>query len=94
MSYQVKLTIHASSVAKRLSPEIKKAAKEALKQLAENPELGKELQAELAGFRSYRFTRYRIVYKVAPEKKVIVVWAVGHRRDIYENFSEHFVGKR
>jgi mRNA-degrading endonuclease RelE of RelBE toxin-antitoxin system len=32
--------------------------------------------------------RYRIVYKVAPEKKVIVVWAIGHRRDIYENFSE------
>jgi mRNA interferase RelE/StbE len=94
MSYQVKFTVQASNVTKRLPPEIKKAAKEALKQLAGNPELGKELQAELAGFRSYRFNRYRIVFKVAPEKKVIVVWAVGHRRDIYENFSEQFVGKK
>jgi mRNA interferase RelE/StbE len=94
MSYQVKLTVHPSNVAKRLPSEIRKAAKEALRQLAGNPELGKELQAELAGFRSYRFARYRIVYRVAPEKKVIVVWAVGHRRDIYENFSEQLVGKR
>lgn len=94
MSYQIKLTVQVSDVAKRLPPEIKKAAKEALKQLAENPEPGKELQAELAGFRSYRFTRYRIVYRVAPEKKVIVVWAVGHRRDIYENFSEKLIGEK
>jgi len=94
MSYQVKLTVHASEVTKRLAPEIKIAAKEALRQLAGNPDLGKELQAEMTRFRSYRFLRYRIVYKVVPEKKVVVVWAVGYRRDIYENFSEQFVGKR
>lgn len=94
MTYQVKLTIHASEVGKRLPPDIKKAAKEALRQLEANPDLGKELQAELAGFRSYRFMRYRIVYKVVPEKKLVVVWAVGHRRDIYENFSDQILGKR
>jgi mRNA-degrading endonuclease RelE of RelBE toxin-antitoxin system len=66
MSYQVKLTVHASEVAKKLPPEIKKAAKKALQQLEENPDLGKELQAVLTGFRSYRFMRYRIVYKVVP----------------------------
>lgn len=92
MTYQVKLTIHASEVAKSLPP--KKAAKEALRQLEANPDLGKELQGELAGFRSYRFMRYRIVYKVVPEKKLVVVWAVGHRRDIYENFSDQILGKR
>lgn len=94
MSYRVKLTVHVSKAAIKLPPETKKAAREALRLLAENPELGKELQAELAGFRSYRFLRYRIVYKVAPEKKVIVVWALGHRKDIYENFSEQLVGKK
>lgn len=94
MTYQVKLTIHASEVAKRLPPDLKKAAKEALRQLEANPDLGKELQVELAGFRSYRFMRYRIFYKVVPEKKLVVVWAVGHRRDIYENFSDQILGKR
>lgn len=94
MSFQVKFTVHPSEVAKELPPEIKKAAKKALRQLEENSDLGKELQAELTGFRSYRFMRYRIVYRVVPAKKIVVVWAVGHRRDIYENFSDQFVGKR
>ena len=91
MSYHVKLTACSSDVAKKLPPEIKKFAKEALRQIAKNPDIGKELQAELIGFRSYRFMRYRIVYKVIPEKKRIVVWAIGRRRDIYENFSEQII---
>ena len=91
MTYQVKLTVCAGNVAKKLPPEIKKAAREALDTIAENPDKGKELQADLAGFRSYRFMRYRIVYKVVPEQKLVVVWAIGHRRDIYENLSELIV---
>jgi len=89
MSYQVKLTVSASSVAKKLNPEIKKVAKKALKELAKDPFLGKELQTELSGFWSYRFLRYRIIYKADIQKKIIIVWAVGHRRDVYETLSEH-----
>lgn len=63
MTYQVKLTIFANDAARRLNPEIKKAAKAALKELAENPFFGKELQAEMSSFRSYRFMRYRIILK-------------------------------
>ena len=88
MTYHVKLTNSASNAAKKLNPEIKKAAKAALKELAENPFFGKELQAELSSFRSYRFMRYRIIYKVDTENKYLIVWAIGHRRDIYENFSD------
>ena len=94
MSYQVKLTTYASANAKKMPLEITKDAKDAIRRIAENPDLGKELQAELTGFRSYRFMRYRIVYKVTPEKKIIVVWAVGHRRDIYENFSEQIISNK
>jgi mRNA interferase RelE/StbE len=89
MPYQVKITTFANDSAKRLNPEIKKAAKAALKELAENPYLGKELQTELSGFWSYRFLRYRIVYKVDRQEKTIIVWAIGHRRDIYETMNEH-----
>lgn len=92
MTYQVKITVFANNAAKKLSPEIKKAAKTALKELAENPYLGKELQAELSGFWSFRFLRYRIVYKVDTHKKIIIVWAIGRRRDIYETMSEHILG--
>jgi len=92
MTHQVKLTTFANNAARKFTPEIKKAAKAALKELAENPFLGKELQAELSGFWSYRFLRYRIVFKTDTEKKIIIVWAIGHRRDIYETMSEHIIG--
>jgi mRNA interferase RelE/StbE len=89
MSFQGKLTVSASNVAKKLNPEIKKVAKKALKELAKDPFLGKELQTELSGFWSYRFLRYRIIYKADIQKKIIIVWAIGHRRDVYETLSEH-----
>ncbi len=89
MTYQVKITGSANNSAKKLSPEVKKAAKAALRELAENPFLGKELQVELSGFWTYRFLRYRIVFKTDIQKKIIIVWAIGHRRDIYETMSEH-----
>jgi len=91
MRYQVKLADSVNEIGKRFSPEIKHAAKLALQTLAENPNLGKELQAELSGFRSYRFMRYRIIYKINTDRKRIVVWAIGHRRDIYETFGEHLL---
>ena len=63
MTYQVKITPFANRVAKKFSPEIKKAAKAALKELAKNPYPGKELQAELSGFRSYKFLALLILYR-------------------------------
>jgi len=91
MTYQIKITAFANNSAKKLNPEAKKAAKAALKDLAENPFLGKELQAELSGFLTYRFLRYRIVFKADIQTKIIIVWAIGHRRDIYETMSEHIL---
>jgi len=91
MKYQVKITAYANSQAKKLNPEVKKAARDALRELAENPYLGKELQRELSGFWSYRFLRYRIVYQADPEEKTIIIWAIGHRRDIYETFGNHLL---
>ena len=87
MLYHVKITSFVNKVGKKFSPEIKNASKIALKELAQNPNLGKELQEELSGFRSYRFMRYRIVYKIDTQEKHIIVWAIGHRRDIYENLG-------
>nr|WP_320011969.1 type II toxin-antitoxin system RelE/ParE family toxin [uncultured Desulfobulbus sp.] len=88
MLYQVKLTSTANEIGKKFSSEIKSAARAALKELAQNPTLGKELQADLTGFRSYRFMRYRIIYKINTSEKIVIVWAIAHRRDLYENFSE------
>ena len=89
MPFQVKVTSHANEAGKKLSPETRKAAKAALQELALNPYLGKELQADLSGFWSLRFLRYRIIYGTDVLQKIIVVWAIGQRRDIYEAFNEY-----
>ena len=91
MVYRIKITSFANKTAKKFAPEVKKAAKAALQELAQNPDLGKELQAELTGFRSYKFMRYRVIFKTDTRKKIIVVWAIGHRRNIYDAFGEHLL---
>lgn len=60
-------------------------------ELVQNPNLGKELRAELSGFRSDRFMRYLIIFKADTKNKIIVVWAIGHLSDIYENLGEHLL---
>lgn len=91
MHYRVKITRSVNEIGKKLTPKIKKDAKEAL---AKNPYIGKELQRELSGFRSYLFLRYRIVYKINTDDKVVVVWAISHRSDIYENLAEYLIKKQ
>jgi mRNA interferase RelE/StbE len=89
MPCQVKATSFANEAGKKLNPDIRRAAKAALKELTLDPYQGKELQAELSGFWSFRFLRYRLIYKVDIRQKIIVVWAIGHLRDIHETLGEH-----
>ena len=91
--YRVQLTASAARAIQKLHPEIRKAAREALRELAQQPFAGKELQAELRGFRSYRFLRYRIIFRLDQEQRVLVVWAIGHRRNIYETVGHYLLGE-
>jgi len=50
--------------------------------LQNNPDLGKQLVGPLKGLRSLRSGRYRIIYKKEINDLIIVV-AVGHRKNIY-----------
>ncbi len=84
MPYQIKLTSTAAGLIRNFHPELKKLTKNSLKEIAKNPYLGKELQEELDGYLSYRFKRYRIVYTVHEEAKIITVHLVWHRKNIYE----------
>ena len=55
-----------------------------LRLLEQDPLVGKPLERELSGYRSYPIPPYRIVYRIEPSGLVIrLVW-IGHRRDIYE----------
>lgn len=56
--------------------------------LAVDPARGKPLSHELAGLRSHRTSDYRIVYRAKSGELLVLVVAVGHRREIYKRLGE------
>lgn len=84
MNYRIQLTDGARETVSHLSPELKKAVKEGFRFLSSEPRGRSPLVRELLGKWKLRIGRYRIVYKIRPEYKSVIVLAVGHRRDIYE----------
>lgn len=44
---------------------------------------GKGLKADLAGLRRYRVNDYRILCQIKDQELLVLVVAVGHRKDIY-----------
>lgn len=65
-----------------LHPDLKRKVRAALADILADPTVGKALRDELAGLRSCRVGRFRIVYRVA--RTAIDVVAVGPRASIYE----------
>jgi mRNA-degrading endonuclease RelE of RelBE toxin-antitoxin system len=94
MLYTVKFTRTVAGKVNTLHPDIKKQIRSAIKEISKEPYSGKELQEELFGFLSYRFKRYRVIYQVNDIDKVIIVYMFGHRRDIYELFSELVISQK
>ncbi len=83
---EVKFTPEAAALLSKFPPETKKHVKAAIKELRQAPAAGGNLQEELFGFQSYKSKRYRIIYKRNEETKVIEIYYVGHRRDVYDQF--------
>lgn len=73
---------------KKLHPRLKPLIKSKIEQIQADPYIGKALEKELSGYLSFRTKRYRIIYKILEDKRVIQIHYVGHRKDIYELFGE------
>jgi mRNA interferase RelE/StbE len=81
--YKLLVADHAASVLRNLHPDIKKKLKTACQVIAADPYAGKALTEELDGLRSYRVSRFRIIYRVMQERRIEII-AVGPRERIYE----------
>ncbi len=55
-----------------------------LKDLANNPELGKPLTGKLAKLWSLRIGDYRVLYQIRRDELLIFVLKIGHRKNIYD----------
>ncbi len=82
-SYLLRVPDDVAVLLRGLHPSLKQKIKGALRALQQDPRSGKPLREELEGLRSYRVSRFRIVYRVA-DKTSIEIIAVGPRKNIYE----------
>ena len=82
---QLKLRVPVEIVAfiRGCHPKLKRKIRAGLQHIVTEPESGKSLKDELEGLKSYRISRFRIIYRMS-SKKIIDVVAIGPRKTIYE----------
>lgn len=64
-------------------PQLERKIRAGLRHIVTEPECGKFLKDELEGLKSYRISRFRIIYRIS-SKQIIDIVAVGPRKIIYE----------
>jgi mRNA interferase RelE/StbE len=87
-AWRIEIPPHVAEAIRHLPPDLKGAVKAALRGLAADPELGEPLHGDLAGLRKFRVRRYRVVYSTDRRARVVRIFAVGHRRGIYDQAVE------
>jgi mRNA interferase RelE/StbE len=83
--YTIWILEEASHDLARLDKPVGRRIVERINWLSENlnhirPE---RLREDLIGLYKFRIGDYRVIYEIIPEEKIIVIHAVGHRREIY-----------
>lgn len=86
--HRILYTREAKKTIDRLDSSVKKLIRNAVESLAREPEKGKPLSHGLAGLRSLRTSDYRVVYRVRSGELIVLIIAVGHRREVYKRLSE------
>ncbi len=81
--YRLRVSGNLAELVRGLHPELKRKVRAGLDLIRTDPAPGKALHDELAGLRSLRVGRFRIIYRVAA-RRVIELVAIGPRRTIYE----------
>jgi len=90
--WSVFFTREAKRNIEKLDPSVKRVIKKAIESLAVNPAKGKSLAYDLAGLHSLRTSDYRIIYRTRANQLIILIIAVGHRKEIYKKLKELLSG--
>jgi mRNA interferase RelE/StbE len=77
----VRLSRRAEKALEAVEAHYKDHFKEAIRELPDNPLLGKKLKGEFEGLRSYRVARFRIVYRFTKDQSEVVF--IDDRKDVY-----------
>lgn len=86
--YRPDIPPHIAEIIRHLAPELKRGIKQALRSLSANPLAGTPLIGELAGLWRIKVRRFRIVYELNRKSRVIRIFAIAHRREVYEQVAD------
>ncbi|MCW8400483.1 type II toxin-antitoxin system RelE/ParE family toxin [Legionella sp. PATHC038] len=87
--YQIE---YVEDVVKYDIPELPTTAKKIIKKAIEERLMidpigfGKPLRYSLKGHRRLRVSDYRVVYRIEAETNTVVIIAIKHRKEVYDNF--------
>jgi mRNA interferase RelE/StbE len=92
--FELRYTADAAADIKALDGSVRNQLRKVLeKKLAADPEsYGLPLRGSLAGYWKHQFARHRVIYRIYPEQRVVVVCSVGVRKqgdaeDIYRQLE-------
>ena len=83
MRYAIRVPDELAQLIAGLHPDLKRKLRGALAALGEEARLGKPLKDELAGYWSLRIGKYRLIYRIAADER-IVLFGFGARDIIYQ----------
>ncbi|MEX1347887.1 MAG: type II toxin-antitoxin system RelE/ParE family toxin [Desulfobacterales bacterium] len=81
--YKIRVPDEIADLIRGSHPQLKRKIKAGLKHILADPQTGKSLKDELIGLKSYRVSRFRIIYRISTENIIDLV-AIGPRKTIYE----------
>ena len=68
--------------------DVKRSVKQAIRSLSADPFSGAPLMGELSGLWKFKVRRFRIVYELDRKTRIIRIYAIGHRREVYEELAD------
>jgi len=88
MSYKILLHPKANAYLENIEVELENRIRKKLHVLSSNPE--KEKKLKHSNFWRLRIGEYRTVYEVEYDNNRVIILFIGHRKDVYDDFSRLF----
>lgn len=86
--YRPDIPLNIAEIARHVPPELKRDIKQALRSLCADPFAGTPLIGELRGLWRMKVRRFRIIYAPERRARLIRIFAIAHRREVYEKAAE------
>ncbi len=80
--YKLLVPDNTADLIRTMHPYLKKKVRASLKIILSDPMSGKALKDELFGLRSFRVSKFRIIYRLSKKKQIEII-AIGPRERIY-----------